>query len=145
MDLEQVLKTAIQLVEQIRGKEKELDFALGEVKNAQIKVADRANILSIREENVGRLENAAALLEQAKNLQAQVAVERETLENDRVAFQNEMTAARQELKEESDALHPMRELAEQVRQDKAALEIEKATYKEKIKNEILNQLKAGKI
>ena len=141
MELDQILKTATQLLDQIKIKDAEVKAA-AEINLVNGKrLTDREKEVVEREKAIGAIEGAKALLDQAQELKASVHTDRQLLEKDRADFSNYLIVERQKIKAERDALLPLIEQAEQVRRDKAALEAEKASYKEKIKKELIDGLK----
>lgn len=145
MDLEQALKSALQVLDSIKMKAHELDKAQAAIEDQAEVLAAREEAVLAREVAVAPLEDAKKALAQAQELRSLIEADRKALTEERVAFENFLVTERQKLNDEEAALLPLKEQANQVRQDKIALEAEKKSYKEKIKNELLNQLKSGKL
>lgn len=139
----QALDTANQLVVELRKQIAAYKTLISDVNTEAVAIGQREVSVTAREKALGPLEEIQKSLVVVQQARDTVNADRIALENDRVTFANFMVQEGQRLRKESDDLIPMRELANQVRQDKAQLEIDKAEYKEKIKAELLNQLKAG--
>jgi len=145
MELDQVLKSASQVLEQLKDL-KVANLAAADRNTAHAKdLTAREEALKAREAKVKSLEDASAMLHTAKEIQEKVNDDRKALEKDRAAFSNLMVIERQKIRVEADKLLPIAEQADQVRKDKAALEVEKGAYKERIKKELIDALKAGKL
>lgn len=145
MDLEQALTSALQILEAIKTKAQEMGRQLADINNTQQELIARAKAITERENAIGPMEDIKKVLVQSAKIREELDLDRKALEKDRSDFSNEMTIANQKLQEEEARLHPLREQAEQVRRDKISLEAEKKLYKEKIRTELLNQLKSGKV
>lgn len=144
MEIKQVLETCIQVLDILTEKKKEADTILDQAKVVLNNALSKEQSIKAREESCKSRELALAGISNVYEEREILNNARIILEKERADFSNFIVEERQKLQKEEEKLYPVRAMAEEVRQDKVALEKEKVEYKDRLKKEFMDGLKAGK-
>jgi len=143
MDMVQVLKTGMQLLDEIKDVNALVKASLTTTKSMEEVLKKKEKGLIDREKAVAGMEAVQTVEQNIKKLRALLDEERRVFEEDKAAFENSVIAEREKLQDESASLSPVRDLANQVRLDKLALIERENTYREKIRKELMDKIKTG--
>lgn len=142
--LENALQSALSLVQVLKDERKNVLDIAAKLDAREAVLIQREEAGKVQAKEFEHLKQVHDLMGQIKQAQDKLNADRIALDKAQADFANETVSIRQEIADRKAKLEEVAAEAQQVRNDKAALEVEKNTYRETIKEEILNNLKAGK-
>lgn len=143
-ELENVLKSAVSILDALKDERKKVNELTLTLIGEKTKLMTKEQELKALAESLGDLVKAQDVWGQIKLAQDQLHADRVSLDKEKEVFANSMVEVKEKIEKQRAELVSIREEADQVRLDKLALEEEKRTYRDKIKEEILNNIKVGK-